>query len=110
MDFIEDYNLLEILPVENVSQIGFRAASFYSKNIREIGAVLANTTLFIGADSGIMHLANAAHTTTLGLFSASSLQKYEPYCNGSQGVDTNVIVNFNQYIQLIDGILLGKSQ
>ncbi len=93
-----------------MSQIGFKAASFYSKNIREIGAVLANTTLFIGADSGIMHLANAAHTTTLGLFSASSLQKYEPYGYGSQGIDTKAIVNLKQYIQMIDGILLGNSQ
>lgn len=105
-----DYNILEILPVENVSQIGFEAASFYSKDIREIGAVLANTILFIGADSGIMHLANAAHTTTLGLFSASSLQKYEPYGYGSKGIDTAVIGDMNQYIQIIDGILLEKNQ
>lgn len=105
-----DYNILEILPVENVSQIRFKATSFYSKDIREIGSVLANTVLFIGADSGIMHLANASHTATAGLFSVSNLKKYEPYGFGSQGIDTNAIVNKNQYILIIDGILLGKEQ
>ncbi|MEN2489331.1 glycosyltransferase family 9 protein [Flavobacterium sp. B11] len=103
-----DYNLLEILPVENVSQIQFKAASFYSKDIREIGSVLANVALFIGADSGIMHLANASHTSTLGLFSVSNLKKYEPYGFGSIGIDTNAIVNKNQYILVMDEILLDR--
>lgn len=103
-----NYNILEILPVENVSQIRFKATSFYSKNIREIGAVLANTVLFIGADSGIMHLASAAHTITLGLFSVSNIQKYEPYGNDSQGIDTNVIESQNEYIQKIDAVLQKK--
>lgn len=103
-----DYNILEVLPIENVSQIRFKATSFYSKNIREIGAVLANTVLFIGGDSGIMHLANAAQTTTVGLFSVSNLQKYEPYGNGSQGIDTNTVESQKQYIQKIDAVLQKK--
>lgn len=105
-----DYNILEILPVENVSQIRFKATSFYSKDIREIGAVIANSVLFIGADSGIMHLANAAHTSTVGLFSVSNLQKYAPYGFGSQGIDTNTIISKNQYILIMDGILMEKDQ
>jgi hypothetical protein len=32
-----DYNIIEILPVENVSQIEFKSPTFYSKDIREIG-------------------------------------------------------------------------
>ncbi|MBF4516115.1 glycosyltransferase family 9 protein [Flavobacterium sp. ANB] len=105
-----DYNILEILPVENVSQIRFKATSFYSKDIREIGSVLANTALFIGGDSGIMHLASAAKTATVGLFSVSKLQKYQPYGNSSQGIDTNTIVSKNQYILIMDGILMEKDQ
>lgn len=103
-----DYNILEILPVENVSQIRFKSTSFYSKDIREIGAVLANTALFIGADSGIMHLASASHIPTVGLFCVTNLQKYEPYGYGSKGVDTNAMVSKNQYIVTIDEILLEK--
>ena len=64
----EDYNLLEVLPVENGSQIGFEALSFYSKDIREINAFFSNTAVFIGADSGMMHLASAAQIPTIGLF------------------------------------------
>jgi hypothetical protein len=48
---ISDYNIIEILPVENVSQIAFKSPVFYSKDIREIGAVIANTEIFIGADN-----------------------------------------------------------
>jgi len=104
-----DYNILEILPVENISKIGFKATSFYSKDIREIGSVLASTVLFIGGDSGIMHLASAAHIPTVGLFSVSNLQKYEPYGYNSHGTDTNTIISKNQYIVIIDGILVRKT-
>lgn len=105
----ENYNIIEILPIENVSQIGFKAPTFYSKDIREIGALIANTDLFIGADSGIMHLASAVHTPTVGLFSVSNLKKYEPYDNNSIGVDVN---NFSEtdYFKLFNTILdNGKS-
>lgn len=86
-----NYNIIEILPFENISKIGFRAPSFYSKSIREIGSFIANTELFIGADSGIMHLASSVQTPTVGLFSVSdfNLNKYKPYNNNSVGVNTN---------------------
>lgn len=86
-----DYNIVEVLPVENVSQIGFKAPTFYSKSVREIAAFIANTSLFIGADSGIMHLACASQTTVLGLFSVTVPEKYEPYGNGSIPVNTNIL-------------------
>ena len=85
-----DYNILEILPVENVSQINFQAISFYSKDVREIAAVLANTKLFIGADSGIMHLASASLTPTVGLFSRPNIDTYRPYNNNSIAINTNI--------------------
>ncbi|TDD99174.1 glycosyltransferase family 9 protein [Flavobacterium cellulosilyticum] len=84
-----DYNILEILPVENVSQLGFKAPSFYSKDIREITAFFANTAIFIGADSGMMHLASAAQIPTLGLFSVTVVDKYKPYNPGSCAIQTN---------------------
>lgn len=82
------YNIIEVLPVENVSQIDFKAPTFYSKNIREIGALIANTTVFIGADSGIMHLASAVKTPTIGLFSVPNLEVYEPYNSKSKAINT----------------------
>lgn len=99
-----DCNIVEILPVENVSQIGFIAPTFYSKDIREIGSVIANADIFIGADSGIMHLASAVKTPTLGLFSVSNIKKYEPYENSSLAVDVN-LYNKKDYIKTINTIL-----
>ncbi|MCI9843196.1 glycosyltransferase family 9 protein [Flavobacterium pectinovorum] len=105
----ENYNIIEILPIENVSQIGFKAPTFYSKDVREIGSVIANTDLFIGADSGIMHLSSAVHTPTVGLFSVSNLKKYEPYDNNSIGVDINT-VSEKEYFKVFNTILdHGKS-
>lgn len=83
------YNILEILPAENVSQIGFKIPSFYSMDVREICAVIANTAIFIGADSGMMHLAGASLTPTIGLFSVTNMVIYEPYNNHSRGINTN---------------------
>jgi len=84
-----DYNIIEILPKENVSQIQFKAPSFYSGDVREIAAVIASTKLFIGADSGIMHLSCASGAPTVGLFSVTKVDKYKPYFNGTP-LDTRV--------------------
>lgn len=84
-----DYNILEVLPIENVSQIGFKAPTFYSKDIREIASLISNTALFIGADSGMMHLASAAQIPTIGLFSVTSLEKYQPYNANSLAIQTD---------------------
>lgn len=96
----KEYNIIEVLPVENVSQIDFKAPSFYSKDVREIAAFIANADIFIGADSGIMHLASASLTTTLGLFSKTNSQVYEPYGNNSMAIDTRRI-NEDEIISII---------
>jgi len=98
------YNIIEILPKENVSQIGFKAPTFYSMDIREMGAVIANTKVFIGADSGVMHLASASQTPTVGLFSADNLKVYEPYNPGSIAINTRES-NINAIINTINTIL-----
>jgi heptosyltransferase III len=84
-----DLNLVEILPVENVSQIDFVEPSYYSKDVREICSVMANTDVFVGADSGMMHLASASSVPTLGLFSVTNVNSYDPYGNKSKGLNTN---------------------
>lgn len=99
-----DYNIVEVLPVENVSQIGFKAPTFYSKDVREIGALIANTEVFIGADSGIMHLASASKTPTVGLFSRDNIKMYQPYNNNSVAIDTNT-ASVEDFITAINKIL-----
>lgn len=99
-----EYSIIEILPVENVSQIHFKATSFYSKDVREMAAVINNTAVFVGADSGIMHLASASQTPTVGLFSVTKLKKYAPYNEGSLAVNTNEI-DADGIIQIVKTIL-----
>ena len=102
-----NYNIIEVLPVENISQIGFKAPTFYSKDIREIGSVIANTEIFIGADSGIMHLASASQTPTVGLFSRANQDTYEPYNNNSVAINTNKST-IDEWIKTINHILLSN--
>lgn len=103
----QNYNIIEVLPVENISKIGFKAPTFYSKDIREIGSVIANTCIFIGADSGIMHLASAVQTPTVGLFSRSNQNTYLPYNNNSVAINTNNST-IDDWIKIINNIL-GKN-
>lgn len=84
-----DYNIVELLPVENISKINFRAPSFYSKDIREMGGFITNCEVFIAADNGVMHLASAVNTPTVGLFMVTEEEVYKPYNDGSFAVNTN---------------------
>lgn len=97
----QNYNIIEILPKENISQINFKAPPFYSMNLREIAALIANTTLFIGADSGMMHLASSSGTPTIGLFSVSNMDRYEPYGKRNVGINTND-KSFEDILDIID--------
>jgi ADP-heptose:LPS heptosyltransferase len=84
-----DYNIIEVLPVENISQLAFSIPSFYSKDVREIGSFITNTDLFIGADSGMMHLASASQAPTVGLFKITNAKIYAPYNHNSLAIDTS---------------------
>lgn len=106
LNFGDEYNLLEILPVENVSQIDFKGLNFYSKDIREITAVLKNSELFIGADSGIMHLA-ATSTTTFGLFSTTPREKYQPFGEFNLGINMNE-TSVDDFIEMLKNFLPQK--
>jgi len=98
------YNLVEVLPVENVSQLNFKAPSFYSKDVREISAFIASTQVFIGADSGMMHLASASLTPTLGLFAVTNSELYAPYGGGSRAINTPE-TSVEQLISIVRGLL-----
>ena len=47
-------------------------------------AILRRSALFIGNDTGLMHLAAASGTPTLGLFGPSPVERYAPWgrCTG----------------------------
>lgn len=100
-----DFNILEILPLNNTSQLGFATPTFYSQDVREIGAVISNTAVFIGADCGIMHLASAAHAPTVGLFSVTNESVYAPYGNKSISFNTNS-VTISQVFEHLESLIL----
>lgn len=84
-----NYNIIEMLPIENISKIDFKAPHFYSQDLREMAAIINNTSIFIAADNGVMHLASAALTPCVGFFSVTNPEIYAPYGNGSLAYHTN---------------------
>lgn len=101
-------NILEILPKENTSQVDFKHPYFYSKDLREIAAVIENCSLYLSADCGIMHLATATNTPTVGLFNGTTNPEiYAPY-----GEENKFAININklaskEVIELINNKNLG---
>jgi heptosyltransferase-3 len=83
------FNIVEMLPKENVSQINFAAPSIYSLDVREMASIIANGVAFITADCGIMHLAVASGTATIGLFKVTDMERYAPYGGYNMAIDTN---------------------
>lgn len=99
-----EFNVIELLPIENVSKINFSAPNLYSKDVREMCALIANTAIFIAADNGVMHLASAAQIPVVGFFKVTKLEKYKPYGNGSLAFNTNE-TNLKDWLKGIDTIL-----
>jgi ADP-heptose:LPS heptosyltransferase len=102
------YQYVEVLPLENISKISFRAPTFSSKNIREVASFIANTELVIAADGGVMHLASAARTTVAGFFSITDKEMYEPYSDHSVGINTNS-TDITGCLQILEKILFSRS-
>ncbi|MEC3908137.1 glycosyltransferase family 9 protein [Tamlana sp. 2201CG12-4] len=99
-----EYNIIEMLPIENISKINFKAPNFYSKDIREMGGIIKNTSVFIAADNGVMHLASATLTPTVGFFSITNPDIYQPYGNGSIALHTGK-TTIDNWIESIHQIL-----
>lgn len=102
------YNIIEVLPVENISNLSFKVPTFSSKDVREVGSLIANTQLFISADGGIMHLGSSAQAPTIGLFSVTNPENYQPYNDNSMGINTN-ISTIEELIEATHKILLNHS-
>ncbi len=81
--------IVEIAPPDGRSRLSARFPVFSSPSPREVAAVIANMNCFVSADCGVMHLASASGTPTIGLFSVSSLEKYAPYGPHDLAITTN---------------------
>jgi ADP-heptose:LPS heptosyltransferase len=80
--------IVELAPPDGRPRLGADFPLFSSPSPREVAAVIFGMTCFVSADCGVMHLASASGTPTLGLFSVSDALKYAPYGHGSQALLT----------------------
>lgn len=76
-------SILELIPMHGRSMLGAEWPAYYSSDIRRMGAVMAGVDLMISADCGVMHLAVASRTATIGMFCVTDASVYEPYGQGN---------------------------
>lgn len=71
--------VVDLVAAHGCSHLGERFVPFYTQNLRRLAAMIAGMQGFISADCGVMHLAAASGTPTLGLFCMTDPAKYAPY-------------------------------
>ncbi|RCS30340.1 lipopolysaccharide heptosyltransferase family protein [Rhodanobacter denitrificans] len=84
-----DVLLVDVLAEHGRSQLGGDFAPYYTRDLRRLASMVANMDGFISADCGVMHLAAASGTPTLGLFSVTAPSKYAPYGGLNGAIDTH---------------------
>ena len=75
----EGYAIIEIVPMTGRSLLDSRYPAYYSSSIRKLSATLSGLSLFISADCGVMHLACASGTPTIGIFTITNPLEWGPY-------------------------------
>lgn len=83
-----DVCIVDFVAAHGCSHLDGNIASFYSRNLRRMASFIANLDAFISADCGVMHLAVASGTPTLGLFRTTDPAKYAPYGGHNTGFVT----------------------
>lgn len=86
-----EVQIVDLVAEHGQSQLGGNHASYYTRDLRRLASMISNMDGFISADCGVMHLAVASGTPTLGLFSATSPDKYGPDGSANAAVDTRAM-------------------
>jgi heptosyltransferase-3 len=71
--------LVEIVPVSGMGLLGNGIPTFYTSDLRRLACVLSGLSTFVSADCGVMHLACATGTPTVGLFAVTDVREWGPY-------------------------------
>ncbi|MGH8214346.1 MAG: glycosyltransferase family 9 protein [Rhodanobacteraceae bacterium] len=71
--------IVEILPAFGQSMLDDRFPCFYSSDIRKLAALIENLDAYVSADCGVMHLAWAVGTSTIGLFNVTDPAEWGPF-------------------------------
>jgi ADP-heptose:LPS heptosyltransferase len=83
--------MIEVLPAHGRSMLDCRLPTYFSTDIRAMGALASQLSAFVSADCGVMHLASAAGVATIGLFSRTDHRLYGPFDNGSCALRTDEV-------------------
>ncbi len=86
-----EVRIIELVAAHGQSNLGDRLVPFYTRNLRHLAAMVAAMDGLISADCGVMHLAAASGTPTLGLFSVTDPAKYAPYGGANTAIDTRTV-------------------
>ena len=78
--------LIEFLPEDGHSRLGDQVRGTYTPDLRMLAAKIAATSLFVIADGGILHLADAAGARILALFRTTAPSQYAPRGPGCQAL------------------------
>lgn len=80
--------LVDVVAEHGQTQLSGDLPSYYTRDLRRMASVISNMDGFISADCGVMHLAVASGTPTMGLFSVTSSSKYRPYGRSNAAIDS----------------------
>ncbi len=69
--------VIEIRPPSGVAALP-ELPAYFSRRVRQVAAVIEAASCFVCADSGLMHLAAATDTVTVGLFKVTEPRLYAP--------------------------------
>jgi len=72
-------SIVEIIPVHGRSMLDSKWPGYYSTSIRRMASAMAGVDMMISADCGVMHLAVASGTPTVGMFCVTDAKIYGPY-------------------------------
>jgi ADP-heptose:LPS heptosyltransferase len=84
---------VEILSPDIRSSLIPGTATFESADLRHLAAVLKHVDVFICADTGPLHLADAAGATCMGLFTATNIEHYG--CLNDRSVNVTDVTSFD---------------
>lgn len=79
MQRVPGCRIVEILPAFGKSMLADRFPCYFSSDVRKMAAVLASLDAYVSADCGVMHLAWAAGTPTIGLFNVTDPAEWGPF-------------------------------
>jgi ADP-heptose:LPS heptosyltransferase len=88
---VPGYAFIEFTPVFGASMLDLRYPTQYCSDLRKLAAVISQLAAFVSVDGGLMHVAWASGTTTVGLFTSTDVNVWGPYGGNAAVIDTSAL-------------------